>query len=205
MPTAIIFDLGGVLLNIDYQLTSNAFQNLGWANFDVFYSQKNQKKIFDDLEVGKINESEFVDELKQYLPEASNAEIIAAWNAMLLDFPYQRLQLLKELNKHYPLFLYSNTNAIHYKAFEQAIHTHFDGLHLSSLFKKAYYSHILGKRKPHKESFEFILNEQQLNPASTLFIDDSIQHIEGAKEAGLMTYHLKKGEDITQLFPDIIL
>jgi putative hydrolase of the HAD superfamily len=205
VPKNLLFDLGGVLLNIDYNLTSKAFRNLGWDDFDEFYSQKNQQELFDQLEIGAITPKEFIHSIQKTNPNLSDLEIIEAWNAMLLDLPFERIELLKRLKENHLLLLLSNTNAIHYEAFNGIITNQHSGLSLEELFHTTYYSHQLGKRKPHAETFEHILEMHGINASETLFIDDSIQHIEGAKEAGLMTYHLKKGEDITQLFPDIIL
>ena len=73
-----------------------------------------------------------------------------------------------------------------------------------NLFDKVYYSHEIGVRKPHSESFRLVLDENNLKEKEVLFIDDSPQHIEGAKELGIHTYHLKDNEEITTVFPDIV-
>jgi HAD superfamily hydrolase (TIGR01509 family) len=202
VPKNLLFDLGGVLLNIDYCLTSKAFQKLGWQNFDDFYSQKNQQVLFDQLEIGAISPKEFIESIQKINPNFSDLDIIEAWNAMLLDLPKERIELLKQLKKNHLLLLLSNTNVIHFEAFNSIIKTQHTGLHIDELFHATYYSHQLGKRKPNIETFQYIIKMHKINASETLFIDDSIQHIEGAKKAGLETYHLQKGEDITQLFLD---
>jgi glucose-1-phosphatase len=204
VPKNLLFDLGGVLLNIDYNLTSKAFRKLGWEDFDEFYSQKNQQELFDQLETGAISPKEFIQSIQKTNPNLSDLDIIEAWNAMLLDLPLERIELLKRLKENHLLLLLSNTNAIHFEAFNSIIKTQHRGICLEDLFHTTYYSHQLGKRKPHVETFQHILDIHEINASETLFIDDSIQHIEGAKKAGLQTYHLQKGEDITQLFLDII-
>ena len=198
---AIIFDLGGVILNIDYHRTSEAFIALGVTNFDELYSQAKQNHVFDDIETGKISENDFRLYIKTHINiDITDEEIDQAWNAMLLNLPKPRVKLIQQLAQHYPVFLYSNTNAIHLRAFREIIRQEHGraGL-LEDLFVKTYYSHELGLRKPHPEGFQHILKANRLDPKTTLFIDDSIQHIEGAKAVGLQTHHLVN-EDIVALF-----
>ena len=199
----IIFDLGAVLLNIDYQKTIDEFKKLGVKNASEFYSKKKQINLFDLLECGKISEQRFVDEFKEISSRASDAEIISAWNALLLDLPQNRINLLKRIRKKYDIFLLSNTNSIHISEFRKQIgETKY--LKFYNLFKKVYYSYEIGFRKPNKEAFQIILNENNMNPKEVLFIDDSPQHIKGARELGIQTYHLKDNEDVSSVLPDII-
>ena len=199
----IIFDLGAVLLNIDYQKTIDGFNKLGVKNASKFYSKKTQKNIFDLLECGKISEQRFVNKFQETYDKASYAEIISAWNALLLDLPQSRVNLLKRIRKKYDIFLLSNTNSIHINEFRKQIgETKY--LEFYNLFKKVYYSYEIGFRKPNKEAFQVILNENNMNPREVLFVDDSPQHIKGAKLLGIQTYHLKDNEDISSVLPDII-
>lgn len=182
----IIFDLGGVILNIDYNLTAQAFKDLGAENFDEMYSQQKQFGLFDQLETGQISQQGFINEMLRLLPsETKPKQVIDAWNAMLLDLPKERLKKLEELKNNYSLFLLSNTNSIHFEAFTKIIQKQHNLSSFQPYFEKLYYSHEIGLRKPNKEVFEHILDEQKLKAESTLFVDDSIQHVEGAKKAGL--------------------
>jgi putative hydrolase of the HAD superfamily len=195
----IIFDLGGVLLNIDYQLTEAAFVQLGIENFPAMYSQLRQSTLFDDFETGRIGAKEFVARLQQAAgTELAEQDIINAWNAMLLDFPLRRLQILQQLRTYYDMILLSNTNEIHEEAFNRVLmETH--GLpNIGVMFDKVYLSHRVGMRKPGKEIFERILHENSLEAAHTLFIDDSPQHIAGAESVGIHTIHLEKGMTIEE-------
>jgi putative hydrolase of the HAD superfamily len=194
----IIFDLGGVILNIDYQKTSQQFKQLGLCNFDQLYSQFQQNNLFDDLETGNISEFRFIKKLQESIPGATDDNIINAWNAMLLDLPQTRIDLLSKVKSHYNIMLLSNTNIIHFKAYMDYIKSSYD-LDFNSLFNKAYYSHEIGLRKPTKECFQFVLDENNLGAHETLFLDDSIQHIEGAKSIGIHTIHHTNG-CITDLF-----
>lgn len=200
----IIFDLGGVILNVDYDKTSAAFKKLGFENFDDFYSQKEQTALFNELETGKINEETFISRIQQEQPNLNPSEIIAAWNAMLLDLPTERIKLIQSLAKKYNVFLLSNTNAIHLTAFSQNIIVEHGSDILTPCFKKVFLSHEIGFRKPDRACFEHVLNDQSLQASETLFLDDSIQHVEGAKQCGLHSHFVdvKNGQSISQLFPD---
>lgn len=198
---AIIFDLGGVILNIDYHKTINSFKKLEVDNFEELYTQAQQHHVFDKFETGKITPQEFRNYIKSVADvELTNQQIDDAWNAMLLDLPQHRIDLLNQLKKEYPIFLFSNTNAIHLKAFKNSIKNQYGNENLlDDTFNKTYYSHILGKRKPNTNGFEQIIKENNLQANKTLFIDDSQQHIEGAKKVGLQTFWLKD-KDIIDVF-----
>ena len=198
---SIIFDLGAVLLNISYQKTIEEFDKLGIKNSSTFYSKKLQTNIFNLLETGEISESDFIKEIQKHCTESTNTQILYAWNAMLLDLPLHRVELLKQLKKDFNLYLLSNTNSIHITEFENKI-----GIkrykEFYQLFDKVYYSHKIGHRKPNAEAFQLIIEENNLITEEILFIDDSPQHIEGAKKLGIKTYHLLDDEDVITLFPD---
>ena len=200
---SIIFDLGGVLLNISYQNTIDEFEKLGVDNSSTFYSKKSQTNIFNLLETGKISENELIREILISCKSATRKQIIFAWNSMLLDLPKNRTNLLENLKEKYQLFLLSNTNAIHIKELKRRLgEVKYSKFY--NLFNKVYYSHEISVRKPHSDAFHLVLDENNLKEKEVLFIDDSPQHIEGAKEVGIHTYHLKDNEEITTVFPDIV-
>jgi len=198
---SIIFDLGAVLLNISYQKTIEEFDKLGIKNSSTFYSKKLQTNIFNLLETGEISESDFIKEIQKHCTESTNTQILYAWNAMLLDLPLHRVKLLKQLKKDFNLYLLSNTNSIHITEFENKIGSK-QYKEFYQLFDKVYYSHKIGHRKPNAEAFQLIIEENNLIAEEILFIDDSPQHIEGAKKLGIKTYHLLDDEDVITLFPD---
>jgi len=198
---AIIFDLGGVILNIDYSKTIDAFKNLGITNFNEIYTQAQQNHIFDKFETGQISEQDFRNYIKSEAKKPlTDKQIDKAWNAMLLDLPEHRITLLNQLKADYPIFLYSNTNTIHLKAFKSIIKEQFGNKNLlEDTFNKTYYSHLINKRKPNPEGFEQIIKDNKLQPKTTLFIDDSEQHILGAQKVGLKSLWLKD-KDVSDLF-----
>jgi len=202
----IIFDLGGVILNIDYHLTIDGFKKLGFENFDEIYSQANQTGVFDKIDKGTITPAEFRDEIRELSGKPfTDKQIDDAWNAMLLDFPVHRLELLEKVHSQYRTFLLSNTNKIHIDVYNQILLNTFGVEDLSHFFEKEYYSHEVHMRKPDAEIFELILKESNLKPEETLFIDDSEQHVIGARKLGINAYHLKvkDGEQIEVLFSEI--
>lgn len=187
----IIFDLGGVFMNLDYNKMEQSFINLGITNFSKFFTQHHASSLFEDLETGKISNEKFYDELRKITQiNLSNSQIKNAWNAVLVNFPKERLNWLSKIKKKYNIYLFSNTNKIHYDAFLKIYTAQTGNADFNHYFIKAYYSHLLGLRKPCKESYQKIIEEQKLNPAETLFIDDTLKNIIGAKEVGLQTIHL---------------
>ena len=198
---AIIFDLGGVIYDVDYDKTINAFKAIGIDCFEEVYAKASQSDLFNDLEVGKISRAVFVEHLKTLSGhDITSSQIFNAWNAMLVGFMPNALACLKRLRSNYRLFLLSNTNDIHIQEIENRAGTAFF-LDFCSLFEKVFLSHELGLRKPHFEVFTHILEEQGLKANETLFIDDSIQHVEGAIKVGLHAHHLTNNQTIDQLFP----
>ena len=182
----LIIDLGGVLLNIDYQASKREFEALGVEDFDAHFSQMAQSHLFDRFETGKISADDFIDAIrKEGEIGSTDDEIIRAWNAMLLDFPLRRLEILEELSKEYKLYLFSNTNAIHILEFHRYLQEIGMLERFHSVFDKVYYSYAFGHRKPLPESFSALLEAEALQASECFFVDDSPQHIEGAQKAGI--------------------
>jgi glucose-1-phosphatase len=198
---AIIFDLGGVILNIDYQLTINEFKKLGISNFEVMYSQANQSGLFDLFETGKISTQSFINQLLPFLPKGTRAnQVVDAWNKMIIDFPIENLTLLDEVKKRKPIYLLSNTNEIHIQNFNRKLFQQTSQKDLKPYFNDVFYSNEIGMRKPNEETFEFVLKKMDKKASEVLFIDDSIQHIEGAVKVGITSLHLTNELSITNLF-----
>ncbi len=182
----IIFDLGGVLLNIDYNRTINAFKALGMTDFDIFFTQAAQSQLFDRLDKGSISPENFRKELREITGlNPTDRQIDEAWNAMLLDMPPERVSLLKKVGENYRTFLLSNTNVIHYPVYMEYMNQTFGIQDLAHLFEEQYLSYQMGMRKPDKEIYDAVVRENDLDPQKTLFIDDSSQHVTGARETGL--------------------
>ncbi len=202
----IIFDLGGVIINLDYDKSLRELLRYSKTGSAMEFTQRAQSPLFDLYETGNSTCQEFRDSLRQeYNLDATDEEIDNAWNAMLLDIPKERIDLLQELGKKYRIFLLSNTNAIHLKRFNEIVAHSFTIPNLDSLFEQSYYSHLVGKRKPDAAIFELILEQNGLNREETLFIDDSIQHIESARKVGLHALHLQPPLTINKFFQDVAI
>jgi glucose-1-phosphatase len=197
----IIFDFGGVIIDVDYDLTEKAFQKLGIKNFDELYSQAQQSMLFDQFETGQISPQEFREKLKDMCKlHFDDHAIDHAWNAMLGGIPDERLSVIERLRNNYRTFVLSNTNVIHIKFIENYMDQTGIKNRFYNCFEKVYFSFEMKQRKPHPETFETVIEENNLIPSRTLFVDDSIQHIKGAEKAGLNTLFLEKGTDITDVF-----
>ena len=196
----IIFDLGGVLINLDFNKTTQAFRELGFPHFENMYSQFKVDQLFEKLETGKISQKEFY----TVLLKIGNVRLVAediknAWNSLLLDFREDSLAYLDTLKKDYKIFLLSNTNIIHYDAFNEILQKQLGHHSLEGYFTKTYYSHLIGLRKPNNDVFEFVLRDAGITAADTLFIDDTAINVEAAKEMGFRTHLLLPGEKIESL------
>lgn len=195
----IIFDLGGVLLNLNIQKTLDAFRELGIENIEHYFGLGHADSFFKHYETGHLSDREFLDALKALVPETvSEEQLLQAWNAMLLDFPLSRIEWLKELKNRYRLFLFSNTNELHLQAFVKIFDAQY-GFSLDNLFEKAYYSHRAGVRKPDGASYLLVVESHGLMAGETLFIDDALNNVEAAIAVGLQGRHLRPGEEVTEL------
>lgn len=197
----ILLDLGGVLIDVDYDRTAREFAALGFPEFDRLYSKAKQDHLFDGFETGHLSPAQFRDGVRQVVSATlDDATIDRCWNAMLGSIPPERMQLVDDLRSRYQVLLLSNTNAIHVPAFTEIIRQENGIADFKGCFHGAYYSCEIGLRKPHAESFLHVLRLHGADPARTLFVDDSMQHVVGARDAGLHAEHLELAhENVTTL------
>lgn len=203
---AVILDFGGVLFDIDYPAPARALKELGLKNFEDLYSKASQADLFDLLETGHLSNEAFLTQVQRLMPETIGLDAIrTAWNSILTGLPAHRMDAVKLLLPHYRTFLLSNTNAIHVEAFEPMIDRAVGLENFRACFEAIHYSNVLGIRKPHPETFLHVCALHKLTPATTLFVDDSPQHVEGAKAAGLQAYHLEiDKEEIGSLIAELV-
>lgn len=196
--STIIFDLGGVLYNVEYSKVEQEFAALmkngatkNTSKKSVTYTRQTQPQIFTEYEIGTISTNEFYDGLRRELGlEADNATISDAWNAMLLGVYSGRNALIWRLKQKYKLAMLSNTNELHIN------HVKPECQELFSLFDKLFFSYEMGVRKPDAAIFERVLAEMGCTPQETLFIDDSHQHIESARKLGIQTLWLQHPDSL---------
>ncbi len=192
----IIFDYGGVIINIDFSLTINAFVELGFINVEDCIFKSKGYDLLLKMEKGNISNEDFRNELRKISKiKLADNQIDFAWNALLLDMPIKRIKLLEKLKTNYKIFLLSNTNSIHYNKYLKNLQTDFGYSDFNKLFDKAWFSFQIKMVKPDSEIYKHVLSEASIQPNETLFIDDSKINIEGAKKLGIKTYYLNK-EDI---------
>lgn len=196
----IIFDLGGVLLDIDFNKTRTAFENLGVANFDSFYTKESANPIFESLETGDISNDHFYNSLQPYCSAGTtHAQLQDAWNQILIGFRKNSIAHLQLLKEKYNIYLLSNTNSIHHCRFTQMFEEEIGGPSFDSYFTRAWYSHLIRRRKPYPQTYLYVMETENLHAPETLFIDDAVANIEGAAQAGLQIRLLKAGERIEEL------
>ncbi|HBS85582.1 MAG: hypothetical protein A2W91_14535 [Bacteroidetes bacterium GWF2_38_335] len=187
----IIFDFGGVLINLDFERTYKAFCGLGIADLEKRFTEEELIPVFYRLETGDISPDDFRSGLRKMTGiNISSDQFDHAWNQLLLDIPAHRIELLKSLKGKYRLFLLSNTNKIHfdhYSAELKRVHK----LDFADLFEHTWFSFEMGMAKPDTEIYKRVLREKNLNPKETLFIDDTFENIKGARRTGMRTLFLE--------------
>lgn len=196
----IVFDFGGVLIDLDFNKTFVAFEALGFTNIREMYGQHHASKIFKDLEKGLISEEAFRDGLRKYIPgRVSDEQIDAAWCALIRDYRKESLLYLNKLSENYKIFLFSNTSSIHHRYFSSKYPDGTGKPMLEEHFNMVWYSHLIGLRKPDPDSYQFILKDADLDPAQTYFIDDTSENVEAAIKSGIQARLLQKGERIEHI------
>jgi FMN phosphatase YigB (HAD superfamily) len=194
----IIFDYGNVIFLLDFQKLKDGWRSLSIDDPDKFFSHGVQESIFDDFDRGLASEAKFRDFIRQKIgnPDLTDEEIDVAWNSLLLGVDKGTHEVLAELNKKYRTFLLSNINPIHYGYIMNYLKKEFGFENNDHLFEKTYYSHFVGIRKPDPAIFEKVLNENDLKPEETLFIDDIAANLEPAKALGIQTFLMKAPDTI---------
>ncbi|MDJ1492865.1 HAD family phosphatase [Cytophagaceae bacterium DM2B3-1] len=196
-PTApnLIFDMGGVIIDIDVQLAMVAFAKLVDCDAEELKSRFWGSEFFHAHETGHCSDAEFRSNICALLQKTfPDTDLDQAWNALLLEIPAKRIALLKELRKTHKLYLLSNTNAIHVKAINQLLLEQYELNGMEDLFDKVYYSHQIGKRKPGQEIYTHVLADAGLNAQDCIFFDDLPANLQAAAETGIRTVQIIPGQ-----------
>lgn len=200
----IIFDLGGVIINLDIPRTIAEFNKISAVPFEQIYTQAEQAELFNKFDRGQISDFEFFTALKRELRyQGTDEALLRAWNAMLLDVPSHRLDLLVKLKPQYKTFLLSNTNETHVEVFERQLYHQHGVKNFEDYFEQVYYSCRIGMRKPDAEIFRKVLDDHGLVASETIFIDDSEQHVKGAGACGIKSYLLQKNMEVGELLKEL--
>ncbi len=202
----IIFDFGGVVLDIDPELTVKEFGKLGVKDLKIFESPDFVKNIVRKFERGIYTPEIFRNKIREFLNiDATDQQIDDAWNALLFDIPAERIKVIEDVKKHYDIYLLSNSNEIHYDLYVRDLQLRFGYREFDELFNKAYFSFDLHMCKPDPDIYEFVIFQHNMNPETTLFIDDKEENINAAKELGLKALLLKSPVRIRDVFENGIL
>jgi len=199
----ILFDLGGVILDINVQATLKLFYELGFPAELMQYPHSMTTDLFYNYETGKLDSEQFRNEIRRRAGiEMSDQTFDKAWNAMLVGIPVERVRLLRELSKRYKLYMLSNTSELHVKVFEKMF-LDVAGESMHAVFKKIYYSHEIGWHKPDPEAWEYVIKDAAIIPGETLFLDDNIHNIKAAQEMGFQVIHIHERTNLLNLGFDL--
>lgn len=188
----IVFDWGGVMINLDKVRCVKAFDKIGAHHISSYVDECRQEDLFHDLEMGSITVPQFCDEVRRQCPEcaATDEEICWAWGELLTGIPEYRVEKLRTLKPKYRLFLLSNTNVIHWEPYAHR---------LEGCFEKMFLSYEMHLVKPDAEIFREVLRQTGIRAEETLFIDDSANNCAGAAALGIRTHHVKVSDDWLEL------
>ena len=202
----IIFDLGGVILDIDETIVYKELEKLG-INTSELARSKEFIEIMSKFDTGIYTAPTFRKKMKALIGQGkmTDKRFDAIWDAMLLDIPRERIEAIEKIKKHYKIFLMSNTNVIHYDLYVRDLQLRFGYNEFDELFNKSYFSFAEHLEKPDPRFFELILDHEGLLPKETLFIDDTEKNIKVAQTLGIRTYHIRRDELVRNLFENGVL
>ena len=199
----ILFDLGGVILDIDVQATLKKFYELGFPSELLQYPLNMTTDLFYRYETGKIDTVGFRDGIRHISGvEVSDEELDDAWNAMIVRIPEKRTTLIKQLSERYDLYMLSNTSPLHAPVYER-MYLETSGIPMHEAFKKIYYSYDIGCHKPDAEAWEYVISDAGIIPGETLFLDDNIHNIKASQELGFQAIHIHERRSLTDLGFDL--
>lgn len=201
----IIFDLGGVIIDLDRDQAVRSFEAIGVEDANQLIDAYEQKWIFQDLETGRIGVEEFCDKLRKHTgKDLPFEDIKKAWMGFIVDTPQYKLDYIAELRKQYKLYLLSNTNPIIQLEWAQTNRFTAAGRPINAYFDKLYTSYEVGVTKPDRRIFDFMLRDSGIRPSESLFVDDGKSNIEMAEQLGFHTYQPHNGEDWREAISQII-
>ncbi len=201
---ALIFDIGNVILEIDYTIPLREFQKLARVDYTEIMAYNRQHRIFDLFETGKMSEAEFHQHLKGLLkPEVTDEEIIKAWNSILVHYPLEKFELLTSLKENNRVLALSNINITHVTEMDRVSRERLGSRAFSDFFHRAYYSHEVGYRKPDTDFYKYVLEQENLKPEETFFVDDLPENVEAAKSIGMQAHRLEHPRKLKELLESL--
>ena len=195
----LIFDFGGVILNIDIRRSMDAFKHYLPSN-NIPENMLDHPALHA-FEIGAMDEEDFYHQFSAALGIDVSMEMFTeAWNSLILDLPVARVELIKNLRNTHRTFLLSNTNSIHYQRVSEVVEQTIGHKEIDQYFEAAYYSHFLGLRKPDHTSFRYILENHDLIPEETALLDDNDDNLESAKQLGIQPFKISANRTIIDVF-----
>ncbi len=194
----ILFDLGGVLVDLNKQACVDAFKAIGYPQAESMLSNYVQSGIFLELEEGHITPEAFYKAIMAEAP-VTKEQIDDAFFKFLEGIPQYKMEMLVELKKKYNILMLSNTNHIMFSWLREA-YFGVDGHTIDDYFDELFLSYEMGVAKPNPEIFKILIEKHGIVPSETLFLDDGIKNIEAAAELGFKTYFVEPHEDFRHIF-----
>ena len=199
----ILFDLGGVILDINVTATQQKFYELGLPSLFMQYPENMLTDLFFKYETGKLSTEEYRNEVRRISGlNLSDQAIDDAWCAMLVGIPVERTRLLKRLRERYRLYMLSNTCPLHAPVFEK-MYLDAAGVPMNRVFDRIYYSFEIGYHKPDLAAWEYVIRDADIRPEETLFLDDNIHNIKASQELGFRAIHIHERTTLTDLGFDL--
>ena len=196
----IVFDLGGVLVDLNFKAAINGLQKAGFANVKEQLQSFDREGIFQEFELGEMTADEFRTAIRENSTVTlTDEEVDNLWNLMLLEIPREKLELILELRSKYMVYLLSNTNSIHWDyVCKNAFN--YRGFRVNDYFEETFLSYEMHLAKPDKAIYEKVLQDANLLAEETLFIDDSEANCKAAEEVGIHAHHYHIGDDLSKVF-----
>lgn len=193
---SIIFDLGGVMIDLDFDRCIESFKAIGFEGAEKLVSCYHPEGIFGAAERGEVTPAQLCDYVREVsgCGDLSDEAICEAYRSLLVGIPCSKLRMLERLREEgYKLYALSNINEIMYPRILEFFAA--DGRSADYYFDKMYLSYEMGVMKPSREIYERVISDSGVTPSETLFIDDGDKNIAAAREFGLRVYLAKAHED----------